>query len=183
MTGGRWTKVRHAEGDVIWPTWAEGSTLNRSLLIAPEARTHPLGSHKGVDSATGVYDDDDEVKSQQQLGERPRFEDMIQAFWAKGNEHFSWRRECMTWDLPTLLGIHSNKHTLRTLYNYWCDLPIALMKNYRGKKAPESAMAQRQKNWRQAQKRTVHFLKSTGIPRRQRKNGRPLRRRWESGWL
>ena len=91
-------------------------------------------------------------------------EDMIHAFWARGNEHFSWRRECMTWHLPTFLALYGNKHTLRTLYNYWCDLPIALTKDYRGKNASESATAQRQKNWHQAQRLTVDFLKSTGIP-------------------
>ena len=147
------------QGDVIWPTWAEGSKLNRSLLVALEARTHPLGSHKEVDSVTGVYYAGT-WRAPQVRGHDP----MIQAFWAKWTEHFTWRRECMTWDLPTLLGIHGTKHTLRTLYNYWCDLPIALSKTYRGNKAPESATALRQKNWHQAQKRMADFLKSTGTP-------------------
>ena len=66
---------------------------------------------------TGVFYDDDEVKAQQQVGERPKFEDVIHALWAKGNEHFSWRRECMMWDLPTLVGLYGTKHTLRTHYN------------------------------------------------------------------
>ena len=161
---GRWTKVRHAEGDVIWPTWAEGAKIPGSLLIALESRTHPVGCPRGADSITGVYYDDDEVRAQRQTGERPMQEDMIHAFWARWNEHFSWRRECMMWDLPTLLSLYGNKHTLRTLYNYWCDLPIAMTKDYRGKNAPESATAQRQKHWHQAQRRTVDFLRSTGIP-------------------
>ena len=70
----------------------------------------------------------------------------------------------MTWDLPTLIGIHGNNHSLRTLYNYWCDLPIAINKAYRGKNAPNSNTALRQKNWHQAQKKCVDFMKSVGIP-------------------
>ena len=164
LTGGKWTKVRHAEGDIVWPTWAEGKQLDRRLLISLEARTHPYGSRRSVDSVTGVFYDDDEVREAQEKGDRPTFEDMVDAFWARGNDTFSWRRECMTWDLPSLIGIHGSNHSLRTLYNYWCDLPIAINKSYRGKNAPDSNTALRQKNWHQAQKKCVDFMKSVGIP-------------------
>ena len=52
MTGGKWTKVRHAEGDVISPSWAEHSKMNRYLLVVVETRAHCHGSYKGVDSVT-----------------------------------------------------------------------------------------------------------------------------------
>ena len=88
MTGGRWTEVRHAEGCHL-----------AKLGGGHSAQPQPPGRCRGTDTSNrepqggGLGDrgvlDDDEVKAQQQLGERPRFQDMIQAFWAKGNEHFS----------------------------------------------------------------------------------------------
>ena len=167
----------------MWPTWAEGKQLDRRLLISLEARTHPYGSRRSVDSVTGVFYDDDEVREAQEKGDRPTFEDMVDAFWARGNDTFSWRRECMTWDLPSLIGIHGNNHSLRTLYNYWCDLPIAINKSYRGKNAPDSNTALRQKNWHQAQKKCVDFMRaSASHTRRRRVNGSSLCRRWAVGW-
>ena len=57
--------------DVLWPSWAESVKMNRDLLVELEARAHPHGSDKNVNTITAVRYNDDEVKAQQQEGERP----------------------------------------------------------------------------------------------------------------